>query len=67
MDDIKVKEIFLKNESVKFSEFRSTVSLKAVLRNRIRRIRLILGLVDPDPLMRSADQDQDPAADPDPD
>jgi hypothetical protein len=41
----------------------STVSLKAVLRNRIRRIRIILGLMDPDPLMRSTDQD--PAADPD--
>jgi hypothetical protein len=59
------QKICLNNESLKFSGFRSTVSLKAVLRNRIRRIRIILGLMDPDPLIRSTDQDQDPAADPD--
>ncbi len=40
----------------------------AVLRIRIRihRIHKFLGLLDPDPLVRSMDPDQDPAQDPDP-
>jgi len=43
--------------------------LKAVLRIRIHRIHVFLGLQDPDPnpLVRGMDPDPDPALDPDPD
>jgi hypothetical protein len=43
--------------------------MRAVLRIRIRRIHMILGLLDPnpDPLVRGKDPDPDPALDPDPD
>jgi hypothetical protein len=40
----------------------TTVQLPAVLRIRIRRIRMFLGLLDPDPLVRGTDPD--PAPDP---
>jgi hypothetical protein len=39
--------------------------LAAVLRIRIHRIHIFLGLLDPDPLVRG--MDPDPALDPDPD
>jgi hypothetical protein len=41
----------------------------AVLRIRIHRIHMFLGLLDtdPDPLVRGMDPDPDPALDPDPD
>jgi hypothetical protein len=39
---------------------------EAVLRIRIRRIHMFLGLPDPDPLVRVMDPDPDPAPDPDP-
>ena len=37
-----------------------------VLRIRIHRIHVFLGLQDPDPLVRGMDPDPDPALDPDP-
>ncbi len=37
-----------------------------VLRIRIYRIHMFLGLPDPDPLVRGMDPDPDPALDPDP-
>ncbi len=37
-----------------------------VLRIRIHRIHMFLGLPDPDPLVRGMDPDPDPARDPDP-
>ncbi len=42
--------------------------LLTVLRIRIRRIHMFLGLLDwdPDPLVRGMDPDPDPASDPDP-
>ena len=43
-----------------------TVS-KSVLRIRIHRIHMFLGLLDPDPLVKGMDPDPDPALDPDPD
>jgi hypothetical protein len=45
---------------------RSTLHLKAVLRIRIHRIHMFLGLTYPDPLVRGRDRDPDPALDPDP-
>jgi hypothetical protein len=44
-----------------------TVPLMAVLRIRIHRIHMFLGLPDPDPLVRGMDPNPDPALDPDPD
>ena len=41
--------------------------IEAVLRIRIYRIHMFLGLPDPDPLVRGMDPDPDPALDPDPD
>jgi hypothetical protein len=38
-----------------------------VLRIRIHRIQVFLGLPDPDPLVRAMDPDPDPAVVPDPD
>jgi hypothetical protein len=38
-----------------------------VLRIRIHRIHMFLGLQDPDPLVRGLDPDPDPALGPDPD
>ncbi len=38
----------------------------SVLRIRIHRIHMYLGLPDPDPLVRGMDPDPDPALDPDP-
>jgi hypothetical protein len=45
------------------------VGFAAVLRIRIHRIHMFLGLLDPDPdpLVRGMDPDTDPALDPDPD
>ncbi len=40
------------------------VVLTAVLRIRIHRIHMFLGLLDPDPLVRGMDPDQDPDLDP---
>ncbi len=39
---------------------------QAVLRIRIHRIHMFLGLPDPDPLVSGMDPDPDPALDPDP-
>ncbi len=40
--------------------------LQPVLRIRIHRIHMFLGLPDPDPLVRGMDPDPDPSLDPDP-
>ncbi len=39
---------------------------ESMLRIRIHRIHMFLGLPDPDPLVRGIDPDPDPAVDPDP-
>ncbi len=44
--------------------------LRIRIRIRIRRIRMFMGILDPDPLVRGMDPDQDPLVrgmDPDPD
>jgi hypothetical protein len=41
------------------------IVFSAVLRIRIHRIQVFLGLPDPDPLVRGMDPDPDPALDPD--
>ncbi len=46
---------------------RNAPFLAAVLRIRINRIHMFLGLPDPDPLVRGMDPDLDPALYPDPD
>jgi hypothetical protein len=38
-----------------------SLRFQAVLRIRIRRIRMFLGLLDPDPLVRGVDPDPDPS------
>ncbi len=45
----------------------SPVQFVAVFRIRIHRVHVVLGLPDPDPLVRGMDPDPDPALDPDPD
>ncbi len=40
--------------------------LQSVLRIRIHRIHMFLGLPDPDTLVRGMDPDPDPVSDPDP-
>ncbi len=44
-------------QSLHILENKKTFLLLAVLRTRIRRIRMFLGLLDPDPLVRCTDPD----------
>jgi hypothetical protein len=66
------KEIFssdllVKDETVPILEMNLEDAWRPVLRIRIHRIHMFLGLQDPDPLVRGMDPDPDPALDPDPD
>ncbi len=54
-------------ESAQLSEVKQLFGFEAVLRIRIHRIHMFLGLPDPDPLVRGMDRDPDPDVDPDPD
>jgi hypothetical protein len=44
-------------EAVRYSPSQSLYALEAVLGIRIRRIRVFLGLLDPDPFVRGVDPD----------
>jgi hypothetical protein len=46
---------------------KNSIWFESVLRIRIHRIHVFLGLLDPDPLVRGLDPDPDPALDPEPD
>ncbi len=62
VEDMTVEErLAMLNTTNENAKVPHTWHIEAVLRIRIRRVRMFLGLLDPDPLVRGMDLDPDPS------